>query len=499
MAVSLVGTPTTAASTTQVASLVIAKPSGVAVGDLLVATVSSEAANPLYITAPTGWTRYAWYDSASGIYLNVFSKVATDSEPTSYTFGRTNGTGRTAGGIIALRGVDIAAPVEIDAATTYTSNVDLFTAPAVAAASDAYVLRILSGYALTHSNGVTGVPAGYSRRYRAQDPGWVAVECYTHAVASTDAAASFDIHSNAGADISAKGVAVTLALVNGNTAPNAPTLTSMHDGSVVDRNAANRASHAFSDPDAGDSQSAFDHRYRLVGSSTWTEAYVASPNMFHDYPAGTFAAGDYERQVRTYDAQGVGGPWSASGFFSAADGPAEPTITDPIQNDTIAAETRDVTWSAPQQDAYQLQVLDGGLVEHDTGTVVSTSRTAYGVPFPTNNVSRSIRVRVRSSGLWSSWYTIAVSVSYTRPPTPSFTLTAAGTAIVVQVANPVPGAGEPAVVQNDVFVTEDGTEQRRAVVTPNGSWTYWLPKAGLDYAPLVRVEAIGDNGTRSSS
>lgn len=291
-----------------------------------------------------------------------------------------------------------------------------------------------------------------------------------------------------------------------NVAPNAPTLTTLAGGEVIDRAVANRAAHEFSDANTGDSQSAFDLRYRLEGAASWTEVYQATPNQWHDFPAGSLAAGNYERQVRTYDSQGVVGPWSASGFFTAADKPTGLTITDPVNGSTIPTNTVTVTWSAPNQDAYQAQVLDGATVEHDTGTVESPTTRSRDVPLPVNNAGRTIGVRVRNAGLWSDWYTITVTVSYTPPPTPTSTLSvdAASGSLVVQVTNPAPGAGEPAVSYNDVYVTEPvngvAVEQRRATgLPPNTAWRYWTPISGRDYGASVRVVAVASNGTTASS
>lgn len=293
-----------------------------------------------------------------------------------------------------------------------------------------------------------------------------------------------------------------------NAAPNAPILTAPADGSTIDRNITQRFDWDFSDPDTGDSQSKYDLRYRVVGTSTWTEVTGTTPNTFHDLAAGTFSAGDYEWQVRTYDAQGAVGPYSGSSFFTAATAPSEPTITDPINGATVG-QNETVTWSAPDQAAYQLRrvadnagAADTATVYEDSGEVVSATARSRAVTFATNDRYEHVQVRIKDNGLWSAWASVRVQVSWTPPPTPVVSLLADDDAgsLIVTVTNPAPGAGEPAVSYNDIFVDDGNGEFRAAtMVTPNTSWTYHLPVSGRDYAGSVRVEAVADNGITASS
>lgn len=292
-----------------------------------------------------------------------------------------------------------------------------------------------------------------------------------------------------------------------NQPPNAPILSAPADGATIDRNSTNRFAWTFSDPDAGDSQSKFNLYYRLVGAGTWTTITQTIPNPFWDAAAATFTAGDYEWQVETYDAQGVLGARSASSFFTAANPPPTPTITDPINGQTIAAETHTATFSAPNVTASQWRTVadmagapNTGTVHQDSGVIESSTSRSHTLAFPVNNRPEHVQVRYRLSGLWSSWYSVAVSVSYTPPPVPTVQLTPTGTGIVVQVTNPTPGAGEQPITHNEIWVDDGDGETRRVATLPaNGTWTYRTPRSGRDYDGAVRVIAVGDNGTRSSS
>lgn len=261
-------------------------------------------------------------------------------------------------------------------------------------------------------------------------------------------------------------------------------------------------------PDPGDSQSKFDLRYRLIGAPSWTDVTGTTPNQFWDAVGGTFAAGDYEWQVRTYDSQGAVGPYSASGFFTAAPAPAAPTITAPTSGATVAI-TDTLTWSTPDQDAYQVRrvadnagTADTATVYWDTGVATDATTRTLPVAFPTNNRWEWLQVRVKDGGLWSPWASVRVQVSWTPPPVPTVTLVSdAGTASIgVIITNPAPGEGEPTVAYNDVYVSAPGYPEKRlaTLVPPNSTWTFRTP--ALDGTPYTfRVEAVATNGTTAET
>jgi hypothetical protein len=293
-----------------------------------------------------------------------------------------------------------------------------------------------------------------------------------------------------------------------NQAPNAPTNLTPAGGTVIDRTITQRFDWDFSDPDAGDTQSKYDLRYRVVGAGTWTDILNQSTtNTFHDFAGGTFAAGDYEWQVRTYDAQGTVGPYSSSALFTAASPPTAPTITDPINNQVIGANSYTMLWSASNQASYQVRTVadnagapNTGTVYTDTGEVVSSTDRARSVAFAVNSRFEHVQVRVKYQGLWSTWASVRVEVSYTPPPTPTFQLIAGTSTLDVDITNPAPGAGEPTVTSNDVYVNDGGGEERKVTgVAQSGTWTYRTPVSGRNYSAFVRVVAHGDNGTSTSS
>jgi hypothetical protein len=243
---------------------------------------------------------------------------------------------------------------------------------------------------------------------------------------------------------------------------------------------------------------------------SWTTVAINSPNTYWDMASGTVLDGDYEWQVRTWDAQGLEGPWSSSDFFTAATPTGIPTITDPISGGTVDSDPYTVAWSTAEgQDAYQLRrvadnagAADETTIYYDTGQVNSATARSASVPFETNDRYEHIQLRVYLAGLWSAWASIRVLVSYTPPMAPTFTvdLDSASGSLLVDITNPEPTAGEPSVSYNDISI-DDGTgfERRATFLATNSSWRYWTPISGRDYSGSIKVTAVATNGTSTST
>lgn len=484
------------ASTTAGGSVV---PAGRVAGDLLVALVIGSNVAPS-LPAVAGYTAVQVYSAGgTGAYLRVYTRVATGTSADEFAF---TSSGYDSCAVLAY--ADAVIDVSGGSAATSTSAV----APAVTTTRmNDIVLRAFgsqfSGEPMTTPPGTTSRAAANAN--------------VSYRVADETVAAVGSTGTRAVAVSSGSWVAVTIALRTTNVAPNAPLLVSPVGAVTLDSTSGQRLDWTFSDPDGGDTQSKYDLRYRVVGAASWTDLTGTTSVTHRDVAAGFFADGDYEWQVRTYDAQGLVGPYSASSFFTVATPPPGPSITDPINGATIAAETYTVVWSSPDQDAYQLRVVaddgagspDETTVRYDTGTVVSSVARSASVPFPTNGVTEHIQLRVQDGGLWSSPYTtVWVDVSYTPPATPTLAVTAGETSISVAVTHPAPSGGEPTVESQDIYRTElDSTGEpveatrirhRDGVdLAPGATFTDHRVAAGTGYA--YEAVAFGDNGTSSTS
>jgi MSHA biogenesis protein MshQ len=130
----------------QSGNLSIAQPSGTSSGDVMVATIAVRPSS-ITVTAPSGWTLVRQVVNGSTISLQTYYKVATSSEPSSYTWTMsTAGFVGASGGIVSLIGADTSNPVDAESGqanasstsqaapsvTTTQSNSMLVTAHAIA-------------------------------------------------------------------------------------------------------------------------------------------------------------------------------------------------------------------------------------------------------------------------------------------------------------------------------------------------------------------------------
>jgi hypothetical protein len=445
---------------------------------------------------PSGWATVRQGGSAESD-ISVYNRVAS-SEPASYTFSECRA-------VTIVTYSDVLDIAENGQAPDPTSGATLvFPSLSTTAAHGMYV-----GYGFGGTSALSPLwtpQASMTERYEAAQS--VGSDTVFDEYVGSGATGTRDVAYGGSTSDVFNGWAVLLSEVN--TAPNAPLLVSPVGGVTIDRGVLQRFDWDFSDPDGGDSQSKYDLQYRAVGATTWTALTGTTPNTFHDFAAGTFAAGDYEWQVRTYDAAGLVGPYSASGFFTAATPPAGPTITDPVNGQTVGQTPYTVVWSYPTQEAYQLRtvadnagVADPTIVYTDTGIVESTTVRSRSVGFPVNNRNEHVQVRVRDAGLWSPYTSVRVLVSYTPPAVPTAVVLASNSAgaISVSITNPTPAAGEPSVAYNDVLrrqtaVGGDGI-RIAANKAANGTHIDFTPASGVDYEYAVR--AVADNGTASTS
>ncbi len=103
-------------STSLFTSLSVSKPTGVTTNDVLIATITASRGTSSFasFTPPAGWTLVGNQTSKTSTKSNamsVYYRVATASEPSSYTFNISSLTGAVVG-ISAFRGVDTSAPID---------------------------------------------------------------------------------------------------------------------------------------------------------------------------------------------------------------------------------------------------------------------------------------------------------------------------------------------------------------------------------------------------
>jgi len=154
-----ISTPYTSTSTT---SVTVNTPSGVQAGHLLVAHIAWESNSNLISSVPADWTQI--FNATAGtraIRHALYYKVATASEPTSYTWSLSSAV-EAIGFIIAFSGVDTASPIGNYSNSTSTSSSTSHTAPAIniQAAGNWAIHCAATAYGTTYTP-----PSGYTERY----------------------------------------------------------------------------------------------------------------------------------------------------------------------------------------------------------------------------------------------------------------------------------------------------------------------------------------------
>src|SRR5262249_29897859 len=106
--------PTFRSQSTVTNGRTVSKPSGVVAGDLLLASLEIDA-DPVTVTAPSGWTllqdTIAGGGTASVFHGQLWYKVAGTSEPLSYTW-TIAGSAYTDIGLLAYTNVNLSAPID---------------------------------------------------------------------------------------------------------------------------------------------------------------------------------------------------------------------------------------------------------------------------------------------------------------------------------------------------------------------------------------------------
>ncbi|MBB6451979.1 hypothetical protein HNQ94_000400 [Salirhabdus euzebyi] len=283
-----------------------------------------------------------------------------------------------------------------------------------------------------------------------------------------------------------------------NVAPNEPSNLSPSSG-VVDRTEVSRLSWQHNDPNTNDPQTKFDLQWREQGASTWNTITKTSNKEYTDVSANVFPNALIEWRVRTYDTSGLAGPYSSIAIFQAAEPTDAPIITAPTNPVNIANPT--VQWTSSEQTAYQIIIEDSvNTVVWDTGIVNSINRArTVGIDL-LNGAQYTIRVRVMDgTGLWSTYASLNINVSYTQPAKPNMSLTTGHSHIIVQISNPTPSGTQPTVTRNALYRREENGSFIRIAndLPPNVVFEDYAVASGKVYE--YRVRSWGDNGTYSES
>ena len=149
----------------------------------------------------------------------------------------------------------------------------------------------------------------------------------------------------------------------------------------------------------GSAQTKADLQYS-TNNSAWTDfATVQGAANTYTASAGTIPGGTVWWRVRTYNADGIAGEWSAALMNDVVGAPDAPVVS------ANTSPRLTVTWQASGQQSYQVQVGD-----YDSGVRYGTDKS-FTLPDYLDDGQYAVRVRVQNSyGLFSNWgnYTATV-------------------------------------------------------------------------------------------
>ena len=161
----------TSATANRLTSLTIARPGLTVAGDVLLAVVAHQGGSVKNMTPPSGWTAVPntdWFESTNA-RIHSWYKVAGTLEPTSYTFALVGSADDMSGGILAIGGANMAAPIDASGGQSNGSTSQIpVTAPSITTTSPADLL--VFGGACAGSNTFTP-PVGMAERWDAASSG----------------------------------------------------------------------------------------------------------------------------------------------------------------------------------------------------------------------------------------------------------------------------------------------------------------------------------------
>lgn len=295
-----------------------------------------------------------------------------------------------------------------------------------------------------------------------------------------------------------------------NRPPNAPTLTAHANFDKVD---AQTLAWTFSDPDPGNTQSAYQLLIIRVSDAVTVldTGKVVSATSSYALAANTLVNNvQYQWQVRTWDQSDAVGPYSSLSTFWCSAKPTA-TITVPATDGaTVATSSLTAQWttSDPEgegQSAYQVRLTDASDVELWTSGKVTSAGLAQTIGYTLVNATNyKVKVTVWDAKDVASAEVVRTFVtSFTAPATPTITATPNADQfppyISVTVTNPTPGGSQPAVNDNTIQRSADGgaTWTTMGTCSNNGTFTDYAPASGIAYQ--YRAVANGANGTTSTS
>jgi len=284
------------ATTTGATSLVINVPAGMQANDLLITHIARTGNGA--INTPSGWT--AAGGTNNGVFLRqaTFYRVATASEPASYTW-TWSGTEAAAGGMSTYYGAKASSALDLVGTAGTANNTTTVTAPGITTtANDALVLAFFA----SNTNSTFTTASGMTERHDVGTTG--ATSLATDDMTQVTAGAT----GNKTATASASGRVVGHQVAF-NVDDVAPTATQSDPGSPL----AGTISLAGSASDVDSAVASVQFQHSPAGAGTWTNVGVADTTSPYSasFDTMTVADGLYDLRAVATDVAGNTGASAA--------------------------------------------------------------------------------------------------------------------------------------------------------------------------------------------
>lgn len=186
----------------------------------------------------------------------------------------------------------------------------------------------------------------------------------------------------------------------------------------------------------GGGQQKFDLQYSSTNGATWTTITQVTANTYYELPANTLPSGTIMWRVQTYNEYNEASDHSDIYTFYSIGSPAVPSIYD-VTTDKAKPT---ISWTASQQEVYQIKVYQDNLLVYDTG-LQPNKEYSHKVAVFLPDDEYTIKVRVQNEyGLWSAWAERLANISTTKPTMPNISILRVRNGIQAEITNTVEAA-----------------------------------------------------------
>jgi len=147
------------------ATIGLARPNGTTVGDVLVASVATNA-DATIVPSDAGWTVLRDDLSSGALRQAVYVRAVTSSDPSLYQWTIPEGTRRVTGGIAAYRGVNTTQPVDVYGATMNGSGTAVSAPSITTTVANTMLVQVVG----VNAEGTLSPPAGMTEAWEAASP-----------------------------------------------------------------------------------------------------------------------------------------------------------------------------------------------------------------------------------------------------------------------------------------------------------------------------------------